>query len=505
MSDHLRFFALEKSPFEGEGQTQVVLGTRAMRDAFAAKQSGLSDGSSRICVSGESGLGKTSLARALPKLLGDGFRVALVSDPSRSWDSLRDGIARPWGIEEGGLARPRVLEAASRARRVLVIDQAERVSEEFLDHLDVVLCYRTPEKAPAVQSVLLARLSTAPGETPSPLLWWLDRLQTLQLDFAPIPLEGVPSYIEKHLRRAGWRGEQLFEDDAAHAIHASCDGVPGRISDLCEALLVAAAQTGRRTIDGAFVRDFEQGRIPPAAPEEDDSWALDETIKLDDEIAPIDAPSPSEPAPPVDELLPHELAERADETFRAEPADLSHEPFRAEPADRVDEPCQPEPRSRAADPYSPEPSGAADPLDAPPSPEELRAILGGGLRRHLALAAGLLALVLVGGLAMAFLSTDDGGSQTDPTRIGDVDRTAARTPERVSTHTGGLAQKTSGDESEAPPVLFIPGGFVVPDEADGSPTGSPTTRQEVPAATPSAIGGPPAAPAPTAPATRQNR
>ena len=88
MSDHLRFFALEKSPFEAKGQSQVVLGTRALRDAFAAIQSGLSDGASRICVSGESGLGKTSLARALPKLLGDGFRVALVSDPSRSWGSV---------------------------------------------------------------------------------------------------------------------------------------------------------------------------------------------------------------------------------------------------------------------------------------------------------------------------------------------------------------------------------------------------------------------------------
>ena len=76
MSSYLRFFELERSPFDGAGQSQVVLGTKALRAAFGAIQSGLEDGDSRICVGGDRGMGKTSLARALPKLLGSGTRHA---------------------------------------------------------------------------------------------------------------------------------------------------------------------------------------------------------------------------------------------------------------------------------------------------------------------------------------------------------------------------------------------------------------------------------------------
>ena len=89
MSAYLKFFELEQSPFEGKAQSKVVLGTRALRDAFAAIRDGLSEGSARICVNGGPGLGKTSLARSLPKLLGDTARVAVVLDPSIPWESLR--------------------------------------------------------------------------------------------------------------------------------------------------------------------------------------------------------------------------------------------------------------------------------------------------------------------------------------------------------------------------------------------------------------------------------
>lgn len=257
MSSYLRFFELERSPFDGSGQTRVVLGTRAVREAFGAIRAGIDAGDSRICVSGAAGLGKSSLAHALPKLLGESARVAVVPDPTVGWDAARTAIARQWGLEDGALARPALLAIRAGGPLVLVVDQAERADDDFLDHLDVLLCYRTPQDEPVVQSVLMARLSSGDG-TPNatPLHWWLDRIHTLQLEFAPLPRDGVASYIEKHLRRAGWRGAALFDAAAAAAIHGHTGGVPGAISDLCERLLIAAAGRGLESIDARFVEDF---------------------------------------------------------------------------------------------------------------------------------------------------------------------------------------------------------------------------------------------------------
>ena len=253
MSAYLKFFELEQSPFEGRAQSQVVLGTRALRDAFGTIRGGLDEGASRICVSGAAGLGKTSLARALPKLLGDEARVANVLDAGVAWEACRDGIARQWGLGDGRLSRSALVEARADRRLVLVIDQAEHATEDFLDHLDVLLSYRTDHDAPVVQSILLANLAAREGEAPAPLLWWLDRIQTLQLEFAPLPRSGVATYIAKHLRRAGWRGEALFSEEAGFAIHGYAGGVPGEISALCEKLLVEAASQGCTDIDADFV------------------------------------------------------------------------------------------------------------------------------------------------------------------------------------------------------------------------------------------------------------
>ena len=211
MSAYLKFFELERSPFDAKAQAQVVLGTRAIRDAFATIESGIAEGASRICVNGGPGMGKTSLARALPKLLGDKACVALVPDPALSWESSRTTLARQWGVESSGLARAALIEAATERPLVLVIDQAEKADENFLDHLDVILSYRSKSNTPVVQSVLLARLggeteSDAPNEAARPLIWWLDRIQTLQLEFAPLPRDGVQPYIHKHPKRAGWQG-----------------------------------------------------------------------------------------------------------------------------------------------------------------------------------------------------------------------------------------------------------------------------------------------------------
>ncbi|MAG30934.1 MAG: hypothetical protein CL908_08600 [Deltaproteobacteria bacterium] len=447
MSAYLTFFELQQSPFEGQSQTQVVLGTRALRDAFATISSGLEDGASRICVSGGPGLGKTSLARALPKLLGDTARVAVVRDPSAPWESLRDPIARQWGLKDGALARGRLVEAAKERRLVLVVDQAEAAGEEFLDHLDIVLSYRTEADEPVVQSILLARLTAGPGsvEEPSPLLWWLDRIQTLQLEFAPLPREGVESYIHKHLKRAGWRGDQLFTEQAALAIHEYTSGIPGEVSTLCEKLLAEAADCDQREIDEAFVRHFCEPpeTAPEATDEQEAPWSFDDEIEEFEELvlnqSALDEPQAEGP-----------------------PSQPEHA---TEPS-----PAEEDPSMVALEDY----------LSAPATAEELRVIRGSPFARQAKAIAAAAIAALLGGIAFAWLGGDDSATKAPAS-----DHAAAKaqngphpTQTPAAFGTNGRPDKSGSpstvDPAEQPPgVLARVRGPVLPD----SPAASPRKEQ----------------------------
>lgn len=327
MSAYLTFFELEQSPFDTSSANHVVLGTKALRDAFAQIQSGLAEGAPRICVSGGAGMGKTSLARALPKLLRDDARVSLLLNPALPWATLRTAIVRQLDLEGGALSRRTLMAAAAKGKRpVVVIDAAERITRESLDHLDVLLGYRGDDDTQLVHCVMLANLEQAAADGECPLLWWLDSLHTLQLEFAPIPAHGVVSYIDKHLRRAGWKGGQLFTAEACHTVHRLTGGVPRKVSELCQQALETAAERSVDRIEPALVEEVagETAREPaaprtaesaPAAAPSGDHQAAHGMVP------PADADTEADAVPLVDRSeMPSELLEEAPATDATPPA-----------------------------------------------------------------------------------------------------------------------------------------------------------------------------------------
>ena len=267
MATYLKYHQLERSPFEGASSDRLVLATEALRRAYAEIKIGLEEGAARICLGGGPGIGKSSLARALPKLLAQDAHCVLLRDPSRGWVRMKASIIKQLGLEAGQLSRASLVAARRNDLRiVLVIDEAEHLAAETLEHLDVLLGYKDDRDEQLVHCVLLANLEGAPRGHDVPLLWWLDKLTTRQLTMAAIPASGLRSYIDKHLQKAGAADGSIFEDAAITAIHRYTGGVPGAVSALCEQLLDKAAARKSHSVTAALVASVFGDRIEPSAP-----------------------------------------------------------------------------------------------------------------------------------------------------------------------------------------------------------------------------------------------
>jgi MSHA biogenesis protein MshM len=257
MESYLKFFELDQSPFDAEGKSGVVLGTEALRKAFREIRQGLEEGAPRICVSGNQGLGKTSLFRALPKLLSESAQLVQIMNPDRPWQEILTIIARKLDLRSESLSRRKLLAArGDHPYLVIAFDQAELLSRDTLDQLDGLMRFLDDDDCQLVHCVLFANLESAPNGADIPLLWWLDQLSTLQLRFAPIPASGIQDYIEKRLAKAGWAGGDLFSPEACLAIHRSTGGVPSAVNQVCERALAEASSLGLAIIGAKLVEEM---------------------------------------------------------------------------------------------------------------------------------------------------------------------------------------------------------------------------------------------------------
>ncbi|MBW2724951.1 MAG: hypothetical protein JRE71_11220 [Deltaproteobacteria bacterium] len=315
-----------------------------MKGAFGRVKQGLGEGSPRICLSGSEGIGKTSFCRALPKLLADTAQTAVVLDPRKPWREVRATIAKKFKLDGGAISRKALIAAREGSKQlVLVIDQAEALSHESLDHLDILLQYKCDNGEQLLHCVMLADLDAASTGTEIPLLWWLDKFTTMQLQFSPIPVEGLRHYVEKHLAKAGWAGGELFTNEALTAIHRNTGGVPRAINELCEKILIEGGARAITSITDEFIEELCGDARPESArerePDRSAEWSIGDANDSPNAQELLDTASP-DASPPADAELEADreaLLEGTQDIASLLVTQDSPEPLRVEPQARVRE------------------------------------------------------------------------------------------------------------------------------------------------------------------------
>jgi general secretion pathway protein A len=269
----LSFYGLGVKPFRPTVEPRFFwLGARH-REGLATLESAVRRGAGLVVVTGEAGIGKTTLTNALIDRLGETAVVAAVRYPSLEPRDFFRVIASAYRLRAAVGSREAFLaemgEFLAECRRtgrpvLLVVDNAQSLSRELWEEIRQLcgLAGGDPETGSGgALSVLLAGQQELDG-----VLAELDlaRRVTLRWVVEPLTADEVAAYVAHRLEVAGL-AESPFGPEAVRQVWALSRGVPRLVNAVCEQALLAGGRLASATIGPDLVTQAA-GRLATPGP-----------------------------------------------------------------------------------------------------------------------------------------------------------------------------------------------------------------------------------------------
>jgi putative secretion ATPase (PEP-CTERM system associated) len=255
------FFKLRAKPFQLNPDPAFFFASKGHRRAMAYLEYGLHQHEGFIVVTGEIGAGKTTLVRNLLEHLDPNRIVAanLVSTQVDQSEILRM-VAAAFGIPSRGLDKPGLLLAletyfvslaAAGKRALLIVDEAQNLSEDAVEELRMLSNFQLEDHA-LLQSFLIGQPEFR-DIMQSPQMQQLRQRVIASYHLGPMDADETRAYIEHRLHHVGWQSDPAFDDEAFGAIYSYSGGVPRRINSLCDRAMLGAFLADQHAVRGSDV------------------------------------------------------------------------------------------------------------------------------------------------------------------------------------------------------------------------------------------------------------
>ncbi len=240
------FYRLAGFPFQLTPDHRFFFGSRPHRKAIAYLTYGLSKGEGFIVVTGEVGAGKTTMIDYLmTTLVGKNIVTARIVTTQILADDLIRLVATGFGLDASATNKATLLTEIDRFlvanydsgnRALLIIDEVQSLSSPALEELRMLSNFGMGAK-PVLQICLVGQPEFRRTLASEQLEQLRQRIIASHHLFALDP-EETRGYIEHRLRCVGWANDPHIDDNAFALIYEETKGIPRRINNLCDRLML---------------------------------------------------------------------------------------------------------------------------------------------------------------------------------------------------------------------------------------------------------------------------
>ncbi|MBU4212249.1 MAG: AAA family ATPase [Verrucomicrobia bacterium] len=257
---YLRFYGFKEAPFNITPDPRFLFFAQHHREAFDHLIYGIENRKGFIELTGEVGSGKTTICRAVLASLARNVKTSLVLNPWLTENQLLRAILHDFGLAAKGRDRLACLETLNaflleQLRQdnnvALIIDEAQDLAPAVLEQVRLLSNLETDQHK--LLQIVLCGQPELSQRLAAPDLRQLRQRITVRYHLFPLTEAELKQYIDHRLKTAGWKGDEIFSDEAVRRVYHYSTGIPRLINAVCDVALLAGYVARIRRLDGECV------------------------------------------------------------------------------------------------------------------------------------------------------------------------------------------------------------------------------------------------------------
>jgi general secretion pathway protein A len=256
------YYGFSEKPFGPKPDSKFLFRSESHTNAIELLQYAIQRREGFVVMTGDTGMGKTTLCRTLLEKVDRKTFAALLLNHFGSEEDLLRAILQELGLVSSGEEQPGGRQPTKQemvntlhdfllslvplgARAVLIIDEAQNLALPILEQVRILSNFET-DKDKLLQIFLIGQLSLVPLLR-SPELRQLDQRVSLRYQLKPLSEEEVGGYVTHRLAVASATQSVVFTPAALRLVREYTAGIPRLINLLCDRALAGgcSAQTTR--------------------------------------------------------------------------------------------------------------------------------------------------------------------------------------------------------------------------------------------------------------------
>jgi general secretion pathway protein A len=293
------FYGLKGRPFQLTPDPSFYFESLTHRKALSYLGYGLAQGEGFVVITGEVGAGKSTLVAHLMATIDPSrLTAAQVVTSKLDGEEIVHVVAQAFGLMIEGHDKASALgeienflheEARAGRRCLLIVDESQNLAISALEELRMLSNFQLGAH-PLLQTLLLGQPEFRDMLGAHASLEQLRQRVIASHHLEPMQPQEIQQYIEHRMKCVGWEGNPAFDQRVFSEIYAASGGIPRRVNQILNRLLLLGAVDQRTRIDGAMVQQVLSELT------EDGSLAI---VRPEPKAEPAPSPAP-EPAPQVE-------------------------------------------------------------------------------------------------------------------------------------------------------------------------------------------------------------